>query len=203
MIIHEAELIVIVLLALSPLCLPSAAMRSRLFTIIIAAFVAIGFLTSPTATLLAPIFGVYQNLSVLPTGPLDKHLGVFLPASLKTTAWAIHGFSAVVFAQCMHYLAVIYVMPRLLQKFMPNSEIKPFLPWPDTRFFWAIVLGFTGTLITCYTFDFAWARSIYGIAAAVHAYVEIPLLLLAFAFIRKNEGLDFQSLLTPHSLSTK
>lgn len=138
------------------------------------------------ATLLEPLVGIHNNVSIFPTGPLDKHLGVFLPSFLKKTDWAVNGFSAIVFAQCMHYLAVIYVMPLFIKIFMHKEEAKPYVPWPNNYLFWFMIFVATSALLVFYWQDFAWARSLYGIAAAVHAYIEIPILLFAFSLIPKT-----------------
>lgn len=244
-ILHISELTVIVMLAMSPLAISALSLSSRLTTFLVAFLIAVGFLGSPTATILLlavvhnltpigfimeivprpikypslvislsvfvifpcliasgfvaaivePVFGIHQNFSVLPTGPIDQHLGVFLSSSMASSSWAIHGFSAIVFAQCMHYLAVIYVMPQLIKRFMPTSEIKPLLGWPQTNLFWIFVVCATGVFLIFYSVDFVWARSLYGIASAVHAYIEIPILLLAISPIERRASIGFPKVL--------
>ena len=77
-------------------------------------------------------------------------------------------FSAVVFAQCMHYAAVIHVLPRLGVTAEGVSRS------------WAIGLGLMGALtLMAFAGDFFMSRKIYGLFAAVHAWIEVPILLAA------------------------
>ncbi len=56
------------------------------------------------------------------------------------------------------------------------------------RKYWVIFLGICLILLIGFTMDFKLARSIYGISAAVHAWIEIPILLLALAtFTNRRE----------------
>src|ERR1051325_8249017 len=50
------------------------------------------------------------------SGPLILNLGLFVPSSLLASDWAIDWFSAAVFAQLMHYGAVIALLPRLARR---------------------------------------------------------------------------------------
>lgn len=158
--------------------------RHRIFTLsalcflVVPLLIACGFFQP-----LVDIIGYREHLSIFPTGPLDKHLGVFLPAPLRAQPWAHLAFSAVVFAQCMHYLAVIYVMPIMQKRLTPHAR-GPLFMWPHSTLFWFAILSATALLVTLYTRDFFFARSLYGIVAALHAYVEIPILLWALAHAR-------------------
>ncbi|MCB9745842.1 MAG: hypothetical protein H6741_06355 [Alphaproteobacteria bacterium] len=114
--------------------------------------------------------------SPLPTGPLSAHLGAYLPQALKASTWAVPLFSAVVFAQCMHYGVVIHVLPRLAGRPEPGPLARL-----DARTFTLSLLVLGGALLVAFALDFKQARSVYGLAAAVHAWVELPLLLLALA----------------------
>lgn len=122
-----------------------------------------------------------ENFSIFPTGPLEKHLGAFLPESMRGHHWSTNAFAGIVFAQCMHYLAVIFVMPRLIGPLQAEKTQATFIKWPRSGWFWSIVLLSTAALVLVYTKNFAWARSLYSIVAVLHAYIEIPLLLWAFA----------------------
>jgi len=113
------------------------------------------------------------EFSLLPTGPLGAHLGAYLPSAWHGHSWAHHAFSAIVFAQCMHYAVVIHVLPRLHHEHTGDSADRGQRAW---------LLGMMGAgtaLLVLFWFDFSQARKIYGIAAAVHAWVEVPILLLA------------------------
>jgi len=111
------------------------------------------------------------DLSFLPTGPLSSQLGAYLPPEWQDRPWATHAFSGVVFAQCMHYAAVLHVLPRL-----QHGVHTP-------RFGFGVVL-LTAGLFLLFVGNFADGRRWYGVLAAVHAWVELPILLLAFGTLR-------------------
>lgn len=121
----------------------------------------------------------FDDVSIFPTGPLSNHLSAFIPPALKQASWASQAFSAIVFAQCMHYVAVIYVMPKLLHLHARHLP-RPLFPWPRASRIWLFIALTTAALIYVYVKDFAFARALYGIASAIHAYLEIPILLWAF-----------------------
>jgi hypothetical protein len=119
---------------------------------------------------------VRPDLTVLPTGPLADHYGTYLPASLAATDGAMHLFAAVVFAQCMHYGVVIHVLPRMLP-----TEAERAALWPRRGPFLVMALIAGAALRSLFAIDFHEGRAVYGVAAAVHAWVELPILLLALA----------------------
>jgi hypothetical protein len=123
--------------------------------------------------------------SILPAGPLASHFGAYLHPVFHERPWALHAFSAVVFAQCMHYAVVIHVLPRLLPG--AGEPQRGLVPWPKTRMFTALVVTASAVLFVFFVWSFRDARAVYGIAAAVHAWVEIPILMLA---ILAGFGLD-------------
>jgi hypothetical protein len=116
------------------------------------------------------------ELVVLPAGPLALHMRAYLPDDLLSATWALHAFSACVFLQCAHYLAVIDVLPRLVAA-------------PGPRFGWFLVVAGAVAFVP-FALDFIQARQGYGVLAAVHAWIEVPLLLLATvaaaAYTRKS-----------------
>lgn len=126
------------------------------------AFAALG-LVDPDATL-------FQG------GDLLQNFGAYVPSAWWEEDWALHAFSASVFAQCMHYVAVIGVLPRLI-----GPGDRPVLPWPTARQFGWAVLAAGGALAAGFALDYALARRIYAIAALVHAWLEIPILVLVVA----------------------
>lgn len=125
------------------------------------------------ATLLGEWGASGAEVSLLPAGPLSAHLGAYFPAAWHEYAWVHHAFSAVVFAQCMHYAVVIGVMPKLLGEDSFASRRK----WT----WWLGIVGICATMLVLFWFDFSGARRIYGIAATVHAWVEIPILILSLS----------------------
>jgi hypothetical protein len=115
------------------------------------------------------------ELAALPAGPLHAHMRAYLPAEWLAAPWALHAFSACVFLQCAHYVAVIDVLPRTL-------------PTPRPRALVVVVTGLVALAVfALFVADFADARRSYGVIAAVHAWIEVPLLLLATALPRPRE----------------
>jgi len=114
------------------------------------------------------------ELSLLPTGPLAAQFSAYLPHSLHESSWAPDAFSALVFAQCMHYAAVLHVLPRVADASGSPREAVPI------RWLWrGLTLVVAVTLLAVFLIDFKTARGWYGIFASVHAWSEVPLLLLA------------------------
>jgi hypothetical protein len=135
----------------------------------------------PFAWLSALAFGNPEGVAFPAAGDLDANLGAYVPSWAFGEAWALHGFSASVFAQCMHYVAVIGVLPRLIP-----ASARPVVVWPKARTFWLIVTmvglaGFAGFAV-----DYGMARKVYAVLALLHAWLEIPLLLLALQLRHKN-----------------
>lgn len=111
--------------------------------------------------------------SPLGYGPLQEAMRAYLPVDVLAPSTALHLFGACVFLQCAHYVAVLLVLPRLL----PRGAVGR-LRWPGGRW-WPWVLAATMLALVPFAIDFADARRGYGVLAAVHAWVELPLLLLA------------------------
>ena len=111
----------------------------------------------------------------LASGPLAFNLGVFVPASLLATDWALHAFSAAVFAQVMHYSAVIVLLPRLLAETPP----RPAPPARWRRGVKLVIAVVAAVFAVVFVVDYGLARQFYGLAALVHSWVEIPVLLVA------------------------
>jgi hypothetical protein len=110
-------------------------------------------------------------------GPLVDHLYVYVPPLRAGSTRAIDLFTASVVAQGGHYLAVIVVLPILLGRF--DAEARGLVRWPAPRLFAAfLALAGIGSL-AMFLGGFAQARSFYGVAAAVHVWIEIPILILA------------------------
>jgi hypothetical protein len=77
----------------------------------------------------------------------------------------------------MHYGAVILLLPRLAGE---NSGRRS---WPWRRR--GVVLGSVAAAVLAVFFfvDYGLARQLYGLAALVHSWVEIPVLLVALGGI--------------------
>lgn len=119
--------------------------------------------------LVAPEFGPFPS-----AGGLDANLTAYVPIWARAEAWALPVFSASVFAQCMHYAAVIGVLPRLI-----GAETRPVLNWPGARRFGWGLAAVCAALLTGFALDYGIARKVYALAALMHAWAELPVLLLA------------------------
>jgi hypothetical protein len=124
------------------------------------------------------------------SGPLIANIGVYVPESLIDTRLALHLFSAAVFAQCMHYAVVILLLPRLID---PDRGARTLVRWPRPGRF-VLYLGAAGALLAAaFLIDFGAARRIYALAALVHSWIEIPILLLALGMLREPQRVDRQA----------
>lgn len=86
--------------------------------------------------------------------------------------------SAIVLSQCLHYYSVIYLLP--------HAEVarvgKPVIS-PTIRAFSILLVG---VLVVYYMADYASARKLYAVASGAHAWVEWPILLMAFLSISQE-----------------
>ncbi|BAY82829.1 hypothetical protein NIES267_23140 [Calothrix parasitica NIES-267] len=119
---------------------------------------------------------VAPSANILQAGNLQLHLGAFVPQELHESFIAIHAFSAAVFLQCMHYAIVLGVLPS-----WERNQNNNFFVRNRPNIVEKTVI-FLSTLIFIYfAQSFTDARKLYSIAAAVHAWIEFPILLLAIA----------------------
>ena len=79
----------------------------------------------------------------------------------------------------MHYVAVIVLLPRLLQARGGPAPAQTIVHWPDWRSFAVIVAVTSAVAFLVYAASYRDARAAYAVAAAIHAWVELPVLLLA------------------------
>ena len=80
--------------------------------------------------------------------------------------------SAVVLAQCLHYYCVIVLLPRAERR----RTTRPVI-FPAVRFG---ALTAAALMLAYYAHDYGGARKLYAVAAGVHAWLEWPVLLMAF-----------------------
>lgn len=146
--------------------------RRRVMGLAVAGFIGLPLLV---ATGLPRLWLGFEGAGIDPmaTGGLMRHLHVYVPEAWRQGPRAIDLFAASVVAQGAHYLAVIVILPL-----MQGRSAKGLLPWPPAWAFAGLVV--LGTMVACLGFldDFAGTRGLYGIAASVHAWVEIPLLVM-------------------------
>ena len=146
--------------------------RRRAMWLALAVFVAI------PALLLNVSPGIATLAGPLSAGSLDDHLGAFVPPPLLGTAFADRLFATAAYLQCMHYAVVLHVFPRLSHGMQAPV---PILPWPAPRTF-LVVVATTGAIAAIgFANSFAATRQVYAMFAAVHAWLEIPVLLIATA----------------------
>ncbi|MEL6345465.1 MAG: hypothetical protein AAFV53_20320 [Myxococcota bacterium] len=131
----------------------------------------------------AVIFAVgpmgWLDFSVLPTtGTLADNLGAWLPPRAHDASWAAAVFATMAYAQCMHYAVVIGVLPRLVPP-GPDADHALGLSRLPVGIFVGGVIVLSAALLVGYGLDFREARGWYGVLAAVHAWLEVPVLLLA------------------------
>ncbi len=107
-------------------------------------------------------------------GRLDDNIGAYIPESFDTHPRVIDMFSAAVFAQCMHYIATIWLLPKIMRE-APAQAYRP----PSRYLFATLVAAASLALVGFYAFDYGAARKIYALIALVHAWLEIPVLILA------------------------
>jgi hypothetical protein len=107
-------------------------------------------------------------------GAGDKPLMSFLPPD----SWDLNLFSAAVVAQAMHYVAVIVLLPQLLRA-KQGAAPKTIVPWPSWPLFALGVAAIAAIAFGVYAVSYTDARAAYGVAAAIHAWIELPILLLA------------------------
>ena len=89
-------------------------------------------------------------------------------------------FSALVLAQCLHYHAVLRVMPRL----------GPVWTAPGWR---TLALLASAVMAAAFAADFTGTRPLYAVAAGLHAWLEWPVLLCALVGLGGRESTPGQN----------
>jgi hypothetical protein len=112
----------------------------------------------------------HAELDVVTGGMLHQQYAAYLPRSWHTAAWIQHAFSAIVFAQCAHYIAVLGVMPAV--------KDGPERVMPARRWIASTIAILSLGLLCLYIIDFRASRELYGVFSSMHAWVEIPIILL-------------------------
>ncbi|MFO1076982.1 MAG: hypothetical protein U1E73_04560 [Planctomycetota bacterium] len=109
-------------------------------------------------------------------GDLDQNLPVFVPSPWLGKESGDRLFAAAAFLQCMHYAVVLGVLPRLGGG---GEAARAAVPWPrPTRLLPFVAIAGALALLG-FASDFVGARAAYGVFAAVHAWLELPVLALA------------------------
>jgi hypothetical protein len=113
-----------------------------------------------------------QWMSIFGAG--DRPLLSFLP--MESTDLDV--FSAAVVAQSMHYVAVIVLLPQLLRA-KQGLGAPTVVPWPSWPVFAVGIAAIATVAFGIYAVSYTDARAAYAVAAAIHAWIELPILLLA------------------------
>jgi hypothetical protein len=117
-------------------------------------------------------------------GPLEQHLGVFVPPALLTEDIAFDLFRAAAYLQCMHYAVVLHVLPRLAGDPPAEERVAPQLLDRLGQGAPVTILGAASAV--AFVLAFGETRALYGVVASVHAWVEIPVLLAALSLPRPS-----------------
>ncbi|MGO9024478.1 MAG: hypothetical protein ACLQIQ_09315 [Beijerinckiaceae bacterium] len=180
---YDAAISLAILHNLTPLgflwqIVPSKKRRFAMFWAV-AGFVGLPLLVAtgwPRAALLC-LFGPAGEIDPLHVGALAAQLYVYVPTPFIATPRAVDFFTASVVAQGAHYAAVLILLPLLLARL--DRSARGLVMWPRAAFF-VLLCGAAGALsLGAFFSGFAEARALYGIAASVHAWLEIPVLVLA------------------------
>lgn len=126
----------------------------------------------------------------LGTGELDAHLPVFVPGPWLGGPFADRMFAVAAWLQCVHYALVLHVLPRLGAGAV---EARPVLPWPSPRTFGPLLVVAGAAMAIAFVSGFGTARACYGVFAAVHAWLELPVLVLATAALTEFRALRAQA----------
>lgn len=112
----------------------------------------------------------WPEASWLGTEGLGWAIGTALPADWLDADAEMHAFAGLLVAQLMHYGAVIEVLPRVGAAVgTPQARLPGWLL--------AAMVAAIALLFALFAWDFRVGRSVYGLFAAVHAWLEVPLLL--------------------------
>jgi hypothetical protein len=103
----------------------------------------------------------------------SPYLATFIPPIWQQGQYAYPLFAAVTFCQCMHYAAVIGLFSQWTRS---NSE--SLISWIRDRYFYLAIWAASALLFLAFQKSFFTTRAFYGVLASIHAWVEIPLLLV-------------------------
>jgi hypothetical protein len=141
-----------------------------------------GWKSKSLLLILATIFGFIPLLIILyrlfpllhlslETNP--SYLSAFIAPSWQPLPIAYPLFSAVAFLQCLHYAVVIGLFSQ-----WTSDRSSRLIPGFLKRHFYLIVAAIAICFSIFFQHSFVLTRAFYGIVASIHAWIEIPLLLL-------------------------
>jgi hypothetical protein len=133
---------------------------------------------------LLPLLILLYQFSAFPHLPIEtnlSYLGAFVPPAWQKSALAYPLFSGVAFLQCMHYGVVI----GLFSQWTPKQS-RTLIPWFLNTYFYLVLAGISICFFIFFQHSFILTRAFYGIVASIHAWIEIPLLLLSLQLINQQ-----------------
>lgn len=101
------------------------------------------------------------------------YLSAFIAPAWQQLSIAYPLFSAVAFLQCLHYAVVI----GLFSCWTP-TRADSFIPWLVPKYFYLSVGMISVIFLIAFGHSFTLTRAFYGVVASVHAWIEIPLLIM-------------------------
>ena len=169
--------------------LPDAERRKGLVLALIG-FGALPFLlaTGWGQSALAGLVEMSTEIPGLLTGSADDQVSGW-PRTVRRELNAPALFAALAFAQCMHYIAVIGLMPRICPEAAQPSEAW-FFGKVSAHRFWQITAVLSGILVVGFCFDFGLSRKWYFVPATLHAWIELPALLLALTTMKTDRSVQ-------------
>jgi hypothetical protein len=123
----------------------------------------------------------------LPLEQNHNYLSAFIAPAWQHLAIAQPLFAAVVFLQCMHYATVIGLFSRWTT---PHED--SWLTWLPAKYFYLILGGISLGFFIAFQHSFVLTRAYYGVIASIHAWIEIPLLLLLLQPHRQTHSVRTQ-----------
>jgi hypothetical protein len=130
---------------------------------------------------LLPLLILLYQFSHLPTETNLTHIGAFIAPAWQQLPIAYPLFSAVAFLQCMHYAVVI----GLFSQWTPKQSLT-LIPWFLNTYFYLVLAGISICFLIFFQHSFVLTRAFYGVVASIHAWIEIPLLLLSLQLINQQ-----------------
>ncbi len=123
----------------------------------------------PLAILWCRLFPIVR----LPLEQNHSYLSAFIAPAWQQFPIAQPLFAAVVFLQCMHYATVIGLFSQWTPT-LANTRST----WLSAKYFYLLLAGISIGFFIAFQHSFVLTRAYYGIIASIHAWIEIPLLLL-------------------------
>ncbi len=129
-----------------------------------------------------PLFLIMSSTSDVPISLFNSYnplLDTQLPSAWGGT-YRNGILSAIVLSQCLHYYSVIYLLPTAENVRVETPVI--------TKTIRIVTVSLVVLILGYYMSDYASARKLYAIASGAHAWLEWPVLLMAFLAINKQDS---------------